>query len=76
MEALAALGVAAATIQSLEFSIKVVSKVQQFYHSTDGVLLENKEIEEASRRLQDLAEPLQASDGDVAIAAICVRLLS
>ncbi|PVH84734.1 hypothetical protein DL98DRAFT_584281 [Cadophora sp. DSE1049] len=51
MEAFAALGLAAAVIQFVDFSSKLVSKGQQLYHSTDGALLENTEMEEASKRL-------------------------
>ncbi|KAH7395860.1 hypothetical protein BKA64DRAFT_71595 [Cadophora sp. MPI-SDFR-AT-0126] len=71
MEALAALSVAAAVIQFLDFSSKLVSKGQQLHSSTNGALIENTELEEAARRLKGLTEPLQTSEGDEAIAAIC-----
>ncbi|KAK0106604.1 hypothetical protein ONS96_004225 [Cadophora gregata f. sp. sojae] len=75
MEALAALGVAAAVVQFLDFSSKLISKGQQLYHSKNGALIENTEMEEASRRLQGLTETLQTSEEDPALVAICESCL-
>ncbi|KAL2074233.1 hypothetical protein VTL71DRAFT_8011 [Oculimacula yallundae] len=71
MEALAALGVAAAVVQFVDYSTRLISKGQQLYHSTNGALAENIEIGEASERLKGLTEPLQAVQGDEAVATIC-----
>lgn len=71
MEPVAALGVAAAVVQFVDFSSRLVSKGHELYHSATGELAENAEMEKASKRLQELVEPLQSSSGDAAIATIC-----
>ena len=69
MEALAALSLAAAVVQFVDFGSRLVSKGQQLYRS--GTLVENMEIEEATKRLRVLVEPLQALQGEDAIVVIC-----
>ncbi|KAH7360260.1 hypothetical protein BKA65DRAFT_492710 [Rhexocercosporidium sp. MPI-PUGE-AT-0058] len=74
MEALAALGLAAAVVQFVDFGSRLVSKGQQLYHS--GALLDNVEIEDTATRLQALVEPLQASQGEDPIVVICKACVS
>lgn len=69
MEALAALGLAAAVVQFVDFGSRLVSKSQQLYHS--GALLGNVDMEDTAKRLQVLVGPLQVSQGEDAIATIC-----
>lgn len=73
MEALAALGLAAAVVQFVNYSTGLVSKGRQIYYSSTGALAENTEMEEASKRLQALTEPLQIPTEDEAIATICKK---
>ncbi|KAH6720326.1 hypothetical protein BKA61DRAFT_651802 [Leptodontidium sp. MPI-SDFR-AT-0119] len=69
MEALAALGLAAAVVQFVDFGSRLVSKGQQLSHS--GALLGNVEMEDTAKRLQVLVGPLQVSQGEDTIATIC-----
>jgi hypothetical protein len=71
MEAIVGLSFAAAVVQFVDFSTKLVSKGQRYYQSADGALAENSEMEEASKQLQVLTEPLLGSQEDGAVAAIC-----
>lgn len=59
MEAVAALGVAAAAVQFVDLGTKIVSKTRQLHGSISGALLENTEIEAASIRLSDMVTTLQ-----------------
>lgn len=45
MEALAALSLASTIVQFVDFSIKIVSKGFKIYHSGDGSLSENNDLE-------------------------------
>ncbi len=44
LDALAALSVASSVVQSVEFSVKVISKGNKYYRSADGALVENTEL--------------------------------
>lgn len=59
MDAVTALGVAAAAVQFVDFGTKIVLKTRQLHGSTSGALLENIEIEAASKRLNDMVTTLQ-----------------
>jgi hypothetical protein len=59
MDAVTALSVAAAAVQFVDFGTKIVSKTRQLHDSTSGALLENVEIEAASKRLSDMVTTLQ-----------------
>ena len=61
MDLLAALSVAAAIIQFVDYSTKVVSKGRELYKSIDGTLSENIELEAASIRPRSLISNLQGS---------------
>ena len=56
LAALAALSVASSVVQFVDFSVKVISKGNKYYRSTDGALVENTELVatvETFRRLND-----------------------
>ena len=56
LDALAALNVASSVVQSVDFSVKVISKGNKYYRSADGALVENTELVatvETFRRLND-----------------------
>ena len=56
LNALAALSVASSVVQFVDFSVKVISKGNKYYRSTDGALVENTELVatvETFRRLND-----------------------
>jgi hypothetical protein len=61
MDPLSALSIAAAVIQFVDYSTKVVSKGKELYKSIDGALSENIELETASIRLRSLISNLQDS---------------
>ena len=64
LEALAALSVASSVVQFVDFSVKIISKGNKYYRSTDGALVENTELVatvETFRRLNDgLTKSLRA----------------
>jgi hypothetical protein len=59
MDAVTALGVAAAAAQFVDFGTKIVSKTRQLHDSISGALPENIEIEAASKRLSGMVPTLQ-----------------
>ena len=61
MDPLSALSVAAAVIQFIDYSTRIVSKGKELYKSADGALAENIELETASVRLQNLSGTLKDS---------------
>lgn len=61
MDPLSALSVAAAVIQFIDYSTRIVSKGKELYKSADGALAENIELETASVRLQNLSRTLKDS---------------
>jgi hypothetical protein len=61
LDPLSALSVAAAVVQFVEFTHKILSKGRQLYDSPNGALRDNEETETVTKRLQDLAETLKES---------------
>ncbi len=61
LDPLSALSVAAAVVQFVDFSAKIVSKGKQLYKSPGGVLRENEQTETVTKRLQNLAQNLKTS---------------
>lgn len=59
MDPATALGVAAATVQFISFTGDVISKSREIYHSADGVLLSQNELETISKSLKNLCRPLR-----------------
>ena len=56
LDALAALNVASSVVQSVDFTVKVISEGNKYYSSADGALVENTELVatvETFRRLND-----------------------
>lgn len=86
LDPLSALSVAASVVQFLDFSSKIVSKGVQAYKSSDGALIDNAEIEEATQRLAQLSKTLETSmvpgqggvlsDTDQQLATICKSCVS
>jgi hypothetical protein len=61
MDPLSALSVAAAVVQFVDYSTRVVAKGSKLYKSAEGALSENIELQTASTRLQRLSGALQDS---------------
>jgi hypothetical protein len=61
MEAVTALGVAAAALQFVDFGIKLVSKTRQLHGSFKGALPENIEIEDTSKRIYTMVDTFQSA---------------
>ncbi|KAE9374106.1 hypothetical protein N431DRAFT_371507, partial [Stipitochalara longipes BDJ] len=61
MDGLSALSVAASAAQFIEFSCSLVTKSKEIYNSTQGTLLQQVEIEDATRRLVELSERIKTS---------------
>ena len=61
MDPFSALSVAANIVQFVVYGVNIVSKGNQLYKSTDGTLIENAELEEATVRLQGLSRAFQES---------------
>jgi hypothetical protein len=61
MDGLSALSVAASVAQFIEFGCTLITKSKEIYNSTQGALLQQVEIEEATRRLVDLSERIKTS---------------
>ncbi|PMD20004.1 hypothetical protein NA56DRAFT_705245 [Hyaloscypha hepaticicola] len=86
LDPLSALSVVASVVQFLDFSNKIVSKGVQAYKSSDGALIENAQIEEATQRLAQLSKNLETSmvsdqggvlsDTDQQLATICQSCVS
>ena len=73
MDPLAALSVAASVVQFVDYGTEVLSKGYEIYKSADGVLAENLKLQEASKRLQCLTDPLQTLQSNDALKHICTR---
>jgi hypothetical protein len=71
MDPLTALSVAASVVQFVSYGSELVSKSRELYKSAHGTLTENAEIEEASKRLQEMTAPLQGIQGDQILEQIC-----
>ncbi|PMD34239.1 hypothetical protein L207DRAFT_138175 [Hyaloscypha variabilis F] len=61
MDPFSALSVAANIVQFIVYGINIVSKGNQLYKSTDGALIENVELQEATIRLQQLSRNFDKS---------------
>jgi len=61
MEPLSALNLASSIIQLVDFGLRVISKGNQIYHSGDGVLSENHDLEVVTNDLLVLQTRLQCS---------------
>jgi hypothetical protein len=61
LETVAALGVANAVVQFVDFGTKLISKGKEIYRSADGVLADHAEHAAISSRLADLTRALSAS---------------
>jgi hypothetical protein len=73
MEALAAIGLVGNIVQFVDFSRKLISKSIQLYHSYDGALAEDIEIEKATKHLLRLNKTLKddaATVGDGALQSL------
>ncbi|RMY13014.1 hypothetical protein D0868_02258 [Hortaea werneckii] len=64
MEALAALGVAAASVQFLEFALQALSLCRQIRDDAQGATAANKELESYSRSIKDLSKELKSGQAD------------
>ena len=71
MDPLSALSVAAAVVQFVDYSSRMVSKSREIYKSADGALAENIDLEVASKCLQRLTEPLRGSQIVDALGEVC-----
>lgn len=61
LEAVAAVGLATSVVQFVDFTIKLVSKGNQYYKSADGVLTENRELEAIANKFSTLSQNLAKS---------------
>jgi hypothetical protein len=61
MDPFTALGIASSVVQFVDFSINVVSKGNKIYHSGDGSLAENHDLEAVANDLLLLQTKLQQS---------------
>jgi hypothetical protein len=59
MEALAVIGLVANIIQFVDFSGKLIAKSTELYHSHDGALAENVDIETTTKHLTVLIQKLK-----------------
>lgn len=57
--ALDAVSLAAAVIQMVEFSCKLVFKDNELYQSTDGTLVENRELASVAQNLRRLGKRIE-----------------
>lgn len=64
MEALAALGVAAASVQFLDFALQALSLCRQIRDDAQGATAANKELESYSRSIKDLSKELKSGQAD------------
>jgi hypothetical protein len=74
MEALAAIGLVGNIVQFVDFSQKLISKSIQLYHSCDGALAENTDIEIATKNLLILNKKLKddaTTVDDGALQSLC-----
>ena len=61
LEALTAVGLAAAVVQFVDFTAKLISKGNKYYRSEDGALEEHKELRRAADNVNRLSERLTHS---------------
>ncbi|KAI7265806.1 hypothetical protein KC335_g8705 [Hortaea werneckii] len=64
MEAVAALGVAAASVQFLDFALQALALCRQIRDDAQGATATNKELESYSRSLKDLPKELKSGQAD------------
>lgn len=64
MEALAALGVAAASVQFLDFALQALALCRQIRDDAQGATATNKELENYSRSLKGLSQELKSGQAD------------
>ncbi|KAI7218812.1 hypothetical protein KC333_g3373 [Hortaea werneckii] len=64
MEALAALGVAAASVQFLDFALQALALCRQIRDDAQGATITNKELEDYSRSIKSLSQELEAGQAD------------
>ncbi|KAI7239965.1 hypothetical protein KC330_g1567 [Hortaea werneckii] len=64
MEALAALGVAAASVQFLDFALQALALCRQIRDDAQGATVTNKELEDYSRSIEGLSRELKAAQAD------------
>ena len=65
MEPVTALGVAASIVNIVDFAIEVVSKGNKIYHSGDGSLSENHDLEVITNDMLLLQNKLQTSSSEL-----------
>lgn len=56
-----ALSIAAAVVQFVEFSSRIISKGNEYHKSADGALVENKELEAVATNVEELSARLHQS---------------
>ena len=61
MDPLSALSIATSTVQFLDFGCKLFSKSKEIYTSADGALIDQRQSEDACKRLKELTECLKKS---------------
>lgn len=61
MESIAALGLASNIIQIVDFSSRVISRIEEVYHSPDGQTVEYAALSIAAKRLDELSTSLLIS---------------
>ncbi|KAI7311436.1 hypothetical protein KC315_g12316 [Hortaea werneckii] len=64
MEAVAALGVAAASVQFLDFALQALALCRQIRDDAQGATATNKELESYSQSLNDLSKELRSGQAD------------
>ncbi|KAI7283702.1 hypothetical protein KC345_g2791 [Hortaea werneckii] len=64
MEAVAALGVAAASVQFLDFALQALALCRQIRDDAQGATATNKELESYSRSLEELSKELKSGQAD------------
>jgi hypothetical protein len=80
LDPISALSVASSLVQFVDFSAKILSKGHRLFHSTNGSLLENDEIETVAKRLRDMIQDLQGSlsstgNKEQALANLCKEFI-
>ncbi|KAI6798925.1 hypothetical protein KC361_g3183 [Hortaea werneckii] len=64
MEAVAALGVAAASVQFLDFALQVLALCRQIRDDAQGATAANEALESYSRSIKDLSQELKSGQAD------------
>jgi len=78
MDPFAAIGLASAIVQFVDFSCKLISEGQELYRSADGALKRNIELTEITTDLKSVTEPLAVmqpaptSPDEVALQSLAV----